>query len=147
MWFAKLEMEYNVDQEGRDVHVQVDDKGDDAAPVDDSGGTAAIKAEGGSAVPIPVPVDRTEDVAKEVEDQEEYYEVTKQEEYYEVVEWKLARVVCVYPDRFGIVRNVEFFVKSAQVGSSIYEPSGGQLIRRHVSNLLLLCSSRRGSRC
>ena len=44
----------------------------------------------------------------------------------------------VCPDRFGIVRNVEFFVKSAQVGSSIYEPSWGQLIRIHVSNLLLL---------
>ena len=53
-------------------------------------------------------------------------------------EWKLARVVDVYLDRFGNVRNVEVFVKSAQDGSSIYEPSGGQLIRRHVSNLLLL---------
>ena len=53
-------------------------------------------------------------------------------------EWKLARVVEVYPDRFGNVRNVEVLVKPAQDGSSIYKPSGGQLIRRHVNNLLLL---------
>ena len=53
-------------------------------------------------------------------------------------EWKLGRVVEVYPDRFGNVRNVEVMVKPAQDGSSIYKPSGGQLIRRHVNNLLLL---------
>ena len=53
-------------------------------------------------------------------------------------EWKLARVVEVYPDRFGNVRNVEVLVKPAQDGSSIYKPSGGQLLRRHVNNLLLL---------
>ena len=53
-------------------------------------------------------------------------------------EWKLARVVEVYPDRFGNVRNVEVLVKPAEDGSIIYKPSGGQLIKRHVSNLLLL---------
>ena len=53
-------------------------------------------------------------------------------------EWKLARVVEVSPDRFGNVRNVEILVKPAQDGSRVYKPSGGQLLRRHVSNLLLL---------
>ena len=53
-------------------------------------------------------------------------------------EWKLARVVDVYPDRFGNVRNVEILVKPEQDGSSIYKPTGGQLIRRHVNNLLVL---------
>ena len=53
-------------------------------------------------------------------------------------EWKLARVMEVYPDRFGNVRNVEVMVKSAQDGTRTYEPTGGRLLRRHVSNLLLL---------
>ena len=34
-------------------------------------------------------------------------------------EWKLARVVDVFPDRFGNVRNVEVLVKPAQDGTSI----------------------------
>ena len=37
--------------------VVVYDEADDAAPVDDSGGTDKLKTEGGSAVPIPVTVD------------------------------------------------------------------------------------------
>ena len=47
-------------------------------------------------------------------------------------------MVEVSPDRFGNVRNVEILVKPAQDGSRVYKPSGGQLLRRHVSNLLLL---------
>ena len=53
-------------------------------------------------------------------------------------EWRLARVVEVYPDRFGNVRNVEVLVKSTQDGSILYKPGAGQRLRRHVNNLLVL---------
>ena len=53
-------------------------------------------------------------------------------------EWRLSRVVDVFPDRFGNVRNVEVMVKPTQDGCPRYHPSGGQKLRRHVSNLVVL---------
>ena len=53
-------------------------------------------------------------------------------------EWRLARVVDVFPDRLGNVRNVEIVVKSLQDGSHHYVPSVGMRLRRHVSNILIL---------
>ena len=53
-------------------------------------------------------------------------------------EWRLARVNNVYPDGQGIVRNVEVAVSSNSDGSSIYKPSRCTLLKRHVSNLIVL---------
>ena len=53
-------------------------------------------------------------------------------------EWKMARVVEVYPDKTGTVRNVLVQVKSNQDGSSKYKPTQGYQLKRHVSKLLLL---------
>ena len=50
----------------------------------------------------------------------------------------MARVVEVYPDKTGAVRNVEVLVKPNQDGSSKYKPSLGYQVKRHVSKLLLL---------
>ena len=50
----------------------------------------------------------------------------------------MAKVVEVYPDRTGVVRNVEVLVKPNQDGSSNYKPSHGYQVKRHVSKLLLL---------
>ena len=49
----------------------------------------------------------------------------------------MVRVIEVYPDRFGNVRNVEVIIKPVQDGSEKYAPSLGQRIRRHVSNLVI----------
>ena len=53
-------------------------------------------------------------------------------------EWKMARVVEVYPDKKGTVRNVLVQVKPNQDGTSKYKPSKGYELKRHVSKLLLL---------
>ena len=53
-------------------------------------------------------------------------------------EWKMAKVVEVYPDKSGTVRNVQVRVKPNQVGSGKYTPSKGFELKRHVSKLLLL---------
>ena len=53
-------------------------------------------------------------------------------------EWRLGRVVDVFPDRLGNVRNVEILVKSLQDGSRQYVPSAGMRLRRHVNNVLVL---------
>ena len=53
-------------------------------------------------------------------------------------EWKMAKVVEVYPDKVGTVRNVQVLVKSNQDGSSKYKPLKGYEIKRHVSKLLVL---------
>ena len=50
----------------------------------------------------------------------------------------MAKVVEVYPDKSGTVRNVQVLVKPGQDGSSKYKPSNGYEIKRHVSKLLLL---------
>ena len=53
-------------------------------------------------------------------------------------EWRMAKVVEVYPDKTGTVRNVEVLVKPNQDGSEKYKPSLGYQMKRHVSKLLLL---------
>ena len=53
-------------------------------------------------------------------------------------EWKMAKVVEVYPDKFGTVRNVQVLVKPNQDGSSKYNPCRGYELKRHVSKLLVL---------
>ena len=53
-------------------------------------------------------------------------------------EWKMARVIEVYPDRHGTVRNVMVLVKPNQDGSAKYKPAQGYEIKRHVSKLLVL---------
>ena len=53
-------------------------------------------------------------------------------------EWRLGRVVDVFPDRLGNVRNVEILVKSLQDESRQYVPSAGMRLRRHVNNVLVL---------
>ena len=50
----------------------------------------------------------------------------------------MAKVVEVYPDKSGTVRNVQVLVKPSQDGSSKYKPSKGYELKRHVSKLLLL---------
>ena len=44
----------------------------------------------------------------------------------------------IYPDKSGIVRNVQILVKPNQDGSSKYKPSQGYELKRHVSKLMLL---------
>ena len=53
-------------------------------------------------------------------------------------EWRMAKVVEVYPDKSGTVRNVQVLVKPRQDGTSKYKPSQGYELKRHVSKLLLL---------
>ena len=53
-------------------------------------------------------------------------------------EWRMAKVVEVYPDKSGTVRNVQVLVKPSQDGTSKYKPSQGYELKRHVSKLLLL---------
>ena len=53
-------------------------------------------------------------------------------------ETRMAKVMEVYPDKTGTVRNVLVQVKPIQDGSSKYKPSQGYQVKRHVSKLLLL---------
>ena len=53
-------------------------------------------------------------------------------------EWRMAKVMEVYPDRTGAVRNVQVLVKPTQDGSIKYKSSQGNEMKRHVSKLLLL---------
>ena len=53
-------------------------------------------------------------------------------------EWRMAKVMEVYPDKTGTVRNVLVQVKPIQDGSSKYKSSQGYQVKRHVSKLLLL---------
>ena len=50
----------------------------------------------------------------------------------------MTKVVEVFPDKSGTVRNVQVLVKPSQDGSSKYIPSKGYELKRHVSKLLLL---------
>ena len=53
-------------------------------------------------------------------------------------EWRLARVTSVYPDEKGLVRNVEIAVSLNNNGSVVYKPSSLSLLKRHVSNLIVI---------
>ena len=53
-------------------------------------------------------------------------------------EWRMAKVVEVYPDKSETVRNMQVLVKPSQDGSSKYKPSNGYELKRHASKLLML---------
>ena len=53
-------------------------------------------------------------------------------------EWRLGKVVQVFPDRRSCVRNVIVLVKSKQEGSGPYKSSQGYELGRHVSKLIVL---------
>ena len=53
-------------------------------------------------------------------------------------EWRLATVTACYPDRHNRVRNVELTVKPKQGGGGGYVPTAPIIIRRHVSNVVVL---------
>ena len=53
-------------------------------------------------------------------------------------EWKLARVTSVYPDSKGTVRNVEVAVVPSVRSGKSYYPVEKSLLKRHVSNLIVL---------
>ena len=52
-------------------------------------------------------------------------------------EWRLAKVADIYPDAKGRVRNVEVMVCSTD-GKPKYKPKCPQLLKRHVSNLMVI---------
>ena len=53
-------------------------------------------------------------------------------------EWRLTKVVDVYPDKSGIVRNVEVAVAPKFDGSKKYKPQAVFKVKRHVSKLIVL---------
>lgn len=53
-------------------------------------------------------------------------------------EWRIATVTTCYPDRHNRVRNVELTVKPKQGGGGGYVPATPIIIRRHVSNVVVL---------
>ena len=53
-------------------------------------------------------------------------------------EWRLGKVLQVFPDRRGFVRNVVVQVKSKQENSAAYKSSKGYELSRHVSKLIVL---------
>lgn len=53
-------------------------------------------------------------------------------------EWRLVQVTDTYPDKAGLVRNVEVKAKPKQDGTLSYIPSAATFLRRHVNNLILL---------
>ena len=53
-------------------------------------------------------------------------------------EWRLARVTEVYPDRNGLVRNVEVCLKPKPDESPKYKPRHPNYLKRHVSKFILI---------
>jgi hypothetical protein len=53
-------------------------------------------------------------------------------------EWKMAKVVEVYPDKSCNVRNVQVLVRPNQDGTNKYKPYHGYELKRYVSKLLHL---------
>ena len=51
-------------------------------------------------------------------------------------EWRMCRVTDSYPDRRGVVRNVEVTVAPRCGGSESYQPQVLRKLRRHVSKLM-----------
>ena len=62
-------------------------------------------------------------------------------------EWRLARVSCCYPDRWGKVRNVELLVKPRQGANGDYVGSAPLYLKRHVQNLILLVPCDENDKC
>ena len=53
-------------------------------------------------------------------------------------DFRRCRVSAVYPDKKGIVRNVEVLAAQKQDGSRTYNPQGLRPLRRHVSKLIVI---------
>ena len=53
-------------------------------------------------------------------------------------EWRLVLVTNTFPDQHGVVRNVEVRASSKQDGSLTYKPHAANLLKRHVSNLVVI---------
>ena len=53
-------------------------------------------------------------------------------------EWRLCKVVEVFPDSSGKVRNVAVIVKAKQGGSKVYIPTKPIHVKRHVNNLIVI---------
>ena len=53
-------------------------------------------------------------------------------------EWRLSKVVNVFPDKHGVVRNVEIAVAPKFDGSKKFNPQPLFKLRRHVSNLIVI---------
>ena len=53
-------------------------------------------------------------------------------------EWKICKVVKVYPDQNKVVRNVDIEVPGKYDGTSKYCYSPPSVLSRHVSNLVVL---------
>ena len=53
-------------------------------------------------------------------------------------EWRLAKVVDVFPDKHGVVRNVAIAVAPKFDGSKKFKPKALFKLRRHVSNLIVI---------
>ena len=53
-------------------------------------------------------------------------------------DFRCCRVSAVYPDKKGIVRNVEVLAAQKQDDSRTYNPQGLRPLRRHVSKLIVI---------
>ena len=53
-------------------------------------------------------------------------------------EWRLVRGTATFPDRLGLVRNVEVRVVPSQDGSPKYKLVQANYLKRHVSNLVVI---------
>ena len=62
-------------------------------------------------------------------------------------EWRLARVSCCYPDKWGKVRNVELLVKPRQGANGDYVGGSPLYLKRHVQNLILLVPCDENDKC
>ena len=56
-------------------------------------------------------------------------------------EWRLGQVVQVFPDKFGVVRNVELKVAQKFDGKAKYKFKEPSLMKRHVGRLIVLCAA------
>ena len=50
----------------------------------------------------------------------------------------MVQVTDTYPDKAGLVRNVEVKAKPKQDGTLTYIPAASTFLKRHVNNLILL---------
>ena len=56
-------------------------------------------------------------------------------------DWRIGRVIRVYPDKHGIVRNVELAVAQRYDGKKTYAFKEPSLLKRHVSRVIVLVPS------
>ena len=53
-------------------------------------------------------------------------------------EWRLCKVSDTFPDKHGVIRNVEVSVAPKCDGSKVYKPQAVTKLKRHVSNLIVV---------